>query len=55
MNQEFCRKAPLLRFGLAVAAMLVTILIGGFVDVLATEQVAAVADALYGPVHVASR
>ena len=55
MSHEFCRKAPLLRFGLAAAAILVTILIGGFVDVLATGHVAAVADALYGPTHLASR
>ncbi len=53
MKRDFCRKAPLLRLVFAIAALSVTISIGGLIDFLATDYVAVVADTLYGRVQVA--
>ena len=53
MKQGFVRKDPLVRVTLGIAAVLVTVFIGGFIDFLATDNVAVIADLLHGPVLVA--
>jgi hypothetical protein len=55
MKQEFVRKGPLIRIAFGIAAMLVTVFIGGFIDFLATDNVAVIADLLHGPVLVAEQ
>ena len=51
----FIRKGPLIRMAFGIAAMVVTMAIGGFIDFLATDTVAVVADLLHGPVLVAEQ
>jgi hypothetical protein len=55
MKHEFSNKAPLVRLAFAVAALSVTLSIGGFIDFLATDYVAVVAEMLYGPVQTAEQ
>ncbi len=55
MKHEFGRKAPLIRLVLGIAALVVTSLIGGFIDFLATDHVATVAELLHGRVQLAER
>jgi len=55
MKQEFGTKTPLLRLAFAVAALSVTLSIGGFIDFLAAGYVAVVAEMLYGRVQTAQR
>lgn len=55
MTHVFRRKAPLIRLALGIGALLVVFSIGGFIDFLATEQVAVIADLLHGPVLVAEQ
>lgn len=55
MKYKLGRTAPLLRVVFAIAALSVTLSIGGLIDFLATDYVAVVADTLYGPVHTAER
>lgn len=53
MNPEFRRTAPLVRFVFAMAALSATLSVGGFIELLASDQVAQ-ADA-HRPVIVAQR
>lgn len=55
MKYEFSNTAPLVRLAFAVAALSVTLSIGGFIDFLATSYSAVVAEMLYGPVQTAER
>jgi hypothetical protein len=55
MKPEFAVKARLARVVFAVAAVSVTASIGGFVDYLATDYVAVVAELRYRPVQLAER
>ena len=48
-------KRPRLLWGLATAALSVTVLVGSFIDCLATSHVATVADLRFGPVRTAER
>ena len=45
MNGEFKRKAPWIRLAIVIAALSITLSIGGFIDLLAVSYVA---DAGYG-------
>ena len=40
MKHEFCTQAPMLRIACAVAALCITLSIGGFIDFLAVGYVA---------------
>lgn len=56
MNSEYSRKAPLVRFVFLAAALSVTLSIGGFIDLLASSQLAESADPRPAhPVRIASR
>ena len=52
MKHEFSNETPMLRLAFAVAALSVTLSIGGFIDFLAVGY-AVVADAQHGPVRTA--
>jgi hypothetical protein len=52
MKHEFSNETPMLRLACAVAALSVTLSIGGFIDFLAVGY-AVVADARHGPVLTA--
>ena len=54
MKHEFSNTAPTLRLVFAVAALSVTLSIGGWIDFLASGYAVA-ADLLYGPVLTAER
>ena len=54
MKHEFSNTAPILRLVFAVAALSVTLSIGGWIDFLASGYAVA-ADLLYGPVLTAER
>jgi len=54
MKHEFSSTAPTLRLVFAVAALSVTLSIGGWIDFLASGYAVA-ADLLYGPVLTAER
>ena len=54
MKHEFSKTAPILRLVFAVAALSVSLLIGGWIDSLASGY-AVSADLLYGPVLTAER
>jgi hypothetical protein len=54
MNNEYNRKAPLLRFAFLTAALSMTLAIGGFIDFLATDYVT-VADGQQRTVLTAER
>jgi hypothetical protein len=54
MKHEFSKTAPILRLVFAVAALSVSLSIGGWIDFLASGYAAA-ADLLYGPVLTAER
>lgn len=54
MKHEFSNETPMLRFVFAIAALSVTLSIGGFIDLLAMGS-AAVADAQQRPVQTAER
>ncbi|MGH6608980.1 MAG: hypothetical protein ACRECQ_01865 [Burkholderiaceae bacterium] len=55
MKHGFVRKGPVIRMAFGIAAVLVTMSIGGFIDFLATDNVALIADLLHGPLLVAER
>ena len=40
MNNEYKRKAPWIRFAIVIAALSITLSIGGFIDLLAVSNVA---------------
>ena len=54
MKHEFSKTAPTLRLVFAVAALSVSLSIGGWIDFLASGYAVA-ADLLYGPVVTAER
>ena len=54
MKHEFSNTAPILRLVFAVAALSVSLSIGGWIDFLATGYATA-ANLLYGPVLTAER
>jgi hypothetical protein len=54
MKHEFSNTAPILRVVFAVAALSVSLSIGGWIDFLASGYAVA-ADLLYGPVLTAAR
>jgi hypothetical protein len=54
MKHEFSKTAPILRLVFAVAALSVTLSIGGWIDFLASGYTVA-ADLLYRPVVTAER
>ena len=54
MKHEFSNEAPVLRLACAVAALCITLSIGGFIDYLAVGY-AAVADSLPAPTMTAAR
>lgn len=55
MSHQEEKRARLLWVGLATAALSVTVLVGSFIDCLATSHVATLADLRFGPVRTAER
>lgn len=50
MNREYTRKAPLIRFAFMAAALSITLSIGGFIEMLASSQLAESSEAKAGRV-----